>query len=258
MSTRHEQRRDERPARTPGMSAKDEILARARAALAVPRRNAITEAADVPRAYQRADDRQETSTDPAKVRDILVRRLEEYTAVVHRTDAGAAPSAIVEALGTARRVVVPPELPAAWTSAIGDAAEGDGSAAEDRLITDDGTMGPRELDAVDAVLTGCHVAIAATGTIVLRADGMGGRRALTLVPDLHVVVVDASQVVLGVPRAIEVMAEDPTAAWTMISGPSATSDIELERVEGVHGPRHLHVVLIEPTPSAEEQPEETA
>lgn len=236
--------RDDRPVRTPGMSAKQEILARARAALAVPRRDAVIEAQDVPRAYQRSDARQETETDPAKIRDVLVKRLEEYTAVVHRTEAGRLGEAIAAALGDARRVVVPPALPAAWNAALSQ-----------EIIRDDGTLTPRELDGTDAVLTGCHTAIAATGTIVVQADGLGGRRVLSLVPDLHVIVVEASQVALGVPRAIERMAQEPSAPWTMISGPSATSDIELSRVEGVHGPRRLHVVLIEPAPEPAPEPE---
>ncbi|HEX7351212.1 LutC/YkgG family protein [Brachybacterium sp.] len=236
---------DTRPTRTPGMSAKDEILARVRSALAVPRRDAVTDAADVPRDYQRADDKQELRTAPEKVRGVLVQRLEDYTATVHRTTAAAAPAVIGDVLGDARTVVVPSGLPSSW---LGDVAA--------TLVVDDGTASARELDGIDAVLTGCHTAIALTGTLVLRGDDIGGRRAISLVPDHHVVVVDSSQVVLGVPKAIERMAEDPTAAWTMISGPSATSDIELDRVEGVHGPRRLDVVLIEPEP--EPAPEEPA
>ncbi|WP_193106219.1 LUD domain-containing protein [Brachybacterium sp. FME24] len=228
---------DQRPAHTPGMSAKDEILARVRAALDVPRRDEITEAQDVPRAYQRADDKQEISTDRAKVRDVLVQRLEDYTAVVHRTTFDGAPAAIAAALGEAARVIVPPGVPASWTDDL-----------DPEVTRDDGTLSPRGLDAIDAVLTGCHTAIALTGTIVLRGDDLGGRRAVSLVPDHHVVVVEAEQVVLGVPKGIERMGTDPGAAWTMISGPSATSDIELSRVEGVHGPRRLDVVLIEPAP----------
>src|SRR5699024_12823405 len=101
-----------------------------------------------------------------------------------------------------------------------------------------------------------HTAIALTGTLVLRGDDRGGRRAISLVPDHHVVVVDSEEVVLGVPKAIERMASDPRAAWTMISGPSATSDIELSRVEGVHGPRRLEVGLIEPEPAPEPEPQQ--
>ena len=235
---------DARPARTPGMSAKEEILARVRTALDAPRRDAVTEAEDVPRDYQRADDKQEVGTDPGKVRDVLVQRLEDYTAVVHRTTAAGLGQAIREALGDAASVVVPAGLPEAWSAATGV-----------RTVVDDGSASPRELDGIDAVLTGCHTAIALTGTIVLRSDDRSGRRAISLVPDRHVVVVEGEQVVLGVPKGIERMAEDPRAAWTMISGPSATSDIELSRVEGVHGPRRLEVVLVDPDPEPDMEPD---
>ena len=228
---------DDRPVRTPGMSAKDEILARVRTALSAPRRDAITEAEDVPRDSPRADDKQELKTAPEKVRDVLVQRLEDYTASVHRATPATAPAVIAAALGEARTVVMPSGLPGGWTSEV-----------EAEQIIDDGGASARGLDAIDAVLTGCHTAIALTGTIVLRGDERGGRRAISLVPDHHVIVVEAEQVVLGVPKGIERMAEHPRAAWTMISGPSATSDIERERVEGVHGPRRLDVVLIEPEP----------
>lgn len=236
---------DTRPSRVPGMSAKDEILGRLRSALEVPRRDTVTEAEDVPRAYLRADDRSE-GTDPAKVRDLLVKRLEDYTATVHRTTEDALAAAIGAALDGAADVIVPPGVPDSWLPAAGVT-----------VIRDDGTAGPRELDRIDAVLTGCHTAIASTGTILLRSDELSGRRAISLLPDLHVVVVDASQIVVGVPRAIQRMAEDPRAPWTMISGPSATSDIELNRVEGVHGPRRLHIVIVEPAP-ADPASEETS
>lgn len=234
---------DHRPTRTAGMSAKEEILARVRTALAAPRRDEATEYADVPRAYQRADDKQETGTDPAKVRGVLVQRLEDYTTVVHRTTESAAAAAIAEALEGAETVVVPSGIPQEWAGRL-----------EAQVVTDDGSLRAQDLDEIDAVLTGCHTAIALTGTLVLRGDELCGRRAITLVPDRHVVVVRADQVVLGVPKGIERMGEDASAAWTMISGPSATSDIELDRVEGVHGPRRLEVVLIEPDPPADDEP----
>lgn len=235
---------DTRPARAPGMSAKQEILARVRTALATPRTDPVTGPEDVPRTYQRADSAQEQRATGEKMRRTLVRRLEDCGAIVHRTTAEEAPAVLAAALGGAGSVIVPDALPAAWTAGI-----------PGELVVDDGSASPRELDRFDAVLTGCHTAIASTGTLVLRADGRGGRRAISLIPHHHVIVVEPEQVTLGVPKGIERMAADPRAAWTMISGPSATSDIELERVEGVHGPRRLEVVLIEPGPDPEDSAE---
>lgn len=226
----------QRPHRDDTLSAKQEILARLRTALAAEGQSAPQQYEDIPRAYQRADDKQETTTDPAKVRDLLVKRLDEYTARVHSTTPEELPRTIAAAVEGADRVGVPRGLPGAWREAIGG-----------EIVVDSPEDTPRDLDALDAVVTGCHTAIALTGTIVLRSDELCGRRALTLVPDHHVVVVQADQVVLGVPAGIERLAEDAPGAWTMVSGPSATSDIELERVEGVHGPRRLDVIFVEPS-----------
>ena len=112
----------------------------------------------------------------------------------------------------------------------------------DGVRPDDPPLSVEELDGLNAVITGCALAIADTGTIVLDGSPVCGRRALTLVPDHHVCVVRADQIVAGVPDAIAALA--PARPITFVSGPSATSDIELERVEGVHGPRTLDVVVI--------------
>jgi L-lactate dehydrogenase complex protein LldG len=115
------------------------------------------------------------------------------------------------------------------------------------LLIDDPPISARGLDQVDGVLTGCALAIAVTGTVVLDGGDQSGRRAITLVPDFHVCLVEASRIHASVPDAIAALA--PAAAegrpLTFISGPSATSDIELERVEGVHGPRTLVILVLE-------------
>jgi L-lactate dehydrogenase complex protein LldG len=132
-----------------------------------------------------------------------------------------------------RRLGVPPGLPPRWRP------------AGVVLVEDDG-LAPQELDALDGVVTGCTLAIAETGTIGLTGGPADGRRALTLVPDLHVCVVEEGRILELVVEGIRALAAAGTGPITLVSGPSATSDIELERVEGVHGPRRL-VVLVVPT-----------
>lgn len=176
-----------------------------------------------------------------EVIDLLEDRLVDYRAAVTRCyDAGVADAvrAALDAAG-ARRVVVPPGLPPEWVPATG----------LDTVVIDDGSLSPAQLDEMDAVVTASTAAAAVTGTIVLDGSPDQGRRAISLVPDVHVCVVGAQQVVHSVPELLARL--EPSRPTTFISGPSATSDIELERVEGVHGPRTLHVVLvIEPDDAA--------
>jgi L-lactate dehydrogenase complex protein LldG len=126
---------------------------------------------------------------------------------------------------------VPAGLPAAWRP-------------KDLELVEDAALTPHELDALDGVVTGCTLAIAETGTIVLTSAPEEGRRALTLVPDLHVCVVQETQVVELVPEAFATLAAGARRPITLVSGPSATSDIELSRVEGVHGPRDLVILVV--------------
>lgn len=196
------------------MSAREEILGRVRAALEGADRSDVV----VPRGYRSA-------TPPDDVVDLFCERVADYRAVVTSCSEDEVTERIVEALGPASRVVRPEGLD--W-----DVPE---------AVVDDG-LSAAALDQVDAVVTGATVGIAATGTIVLTHGPGQGRRALSLVPDLHVCIVRAGQVVADVPSAFALL--DPDRPTTWVSGPSATSDIELNRVEGVHGPRNLHVLVV--------------
>jgi L-lactate dehydrogenase complex protein LldG len=177
---------------------------------------------DVPRGYRHGGDLDE----PARL-DLLADRLVDYKAAVRRCPPDDLVATLVEALAArgAGRVVVPPGLPWPLPGAV----------------VDDG-LSAAEIDGLDGVVTACAVAVAETGTIVLDASADQGRRVITLVPDYHLCVVRADQVVQTVPEAVARL--DPVRPLTWISGPSATSDIELNRVEGVHGPRTLEVVLV--------------
>ncbi len=203
------------------MSAREEILGRVRSALA-----GSPDPGPASRGYRRI-------METADVAPLLCERLADYKAEVHRLPALEAPRAISEicAAHHVGRLGVPPELRIDWRPGSVDVIEDHG-------------LSPRELDGLDGVLTGCTLAIAETGTIVLAAGPDEGRRALTLVPDLHVCVVRESQIVDGVPAAFAALGRLATRPLTFVSGPSATSDIELDRVEGVHGPRTLVVLVI--------------
>jgi L-lactate dehydrogenase complex protein LldG len=197
-------------------SARDEILRRIRTAL-----TDRPAAPAVPRDYRRERG--------AGDLDLFVERVEDYRATVHRA-ADREVAAVITAALLARgigRVVVPDGFPDAWRPGVEVVPE---------------PVDVATLDAVSAVVTTCRVAVAETGTFVLDAGPGMGPRSLTLVPDYHLVVIRAEQVLAGVPDAVGAL--DPTRPLTWISGPSATSDIELQRVEGVHGPRTLEVVLV--------------
>jgi L-lactate dehydrogenase complex protein LldG len=185
--------------------------------------------AGVPREYRHAGE--PVDFDPV---ERFCERVADYDAVVHRVREAELEHALTDTCRErgAKRLAVPDGLP--WYTAGVE------------LASDDPQLGPRDLDALDGVLSGCAVAIAETGTIVLDGAGVSGRRALTLVPDLHLCVVRADQVVPAVPDAVAALA--PAVAEgrpvTFVSGPSATADIELNRVQGVHGPRRLDVFVV--------------
>ncbi len=201
------------------MTAREDVLRRIRGANAAA---GSPPPPEIPRDYHRTGTHAPGS--PA-VLELLTDRLVDYKATVIDAE-GDVPAAIRRALaGVDGPVVVPPGLPDGWWP--GGTADTGFNAAT--------------LDGYAAVVTGCAAACAVTGTIALDASPDQGRRAITLVPDVHVCVVRADQVVETVPELLARLA--PTRPTTFVSGPSATSDIELERVEGVHGPRTLIVVL---------------
>lgn len=214
------------------MDAREEMLGRIRGALRdVP---SGERPADVPvaRAYRRT-----TGEGPAVLVERFLERLRDYRAEVRRVTAGEVAAAVGDAcrargLG---RLVVAAELQESWRP------------PGVSLVEDHG-LSPAQLDAVDGALTGCAVAIAETGTIVLDGQGCCGRRAITLVPDQHICVIASGQIVGSVPEAIAALegaVAGARAPITLISGPSASSDIELTRVEGVHGPRQLLALVVD-------------
>ncbi|MEU5340098.1 lactate utilization protein C [Streptomyces sp. NPDC020766] len=212
------------------MSSRDLILARVRRALAdVPRDDTPYD-----QAFERGYLREHGDRSVEQTVELLAENLADYRARVHRCAADELAATIARLLAErgSTSVVVPTGLDPEWLAAT------DVTRVPDRLA---GT--PDELDRVDSVVTACAVAIAETGTIVLDGGPDQGRRRITLVPDHHICVVRVpDHVVSSVPQGLERL--DPARPLTWISGPSATSDIELDRVEGVHGPRTLEVVLV--------------
>ena len=215
-------------------AAKTEILARIRTALADVPDTPAEQDTPVEWEYGRA-----TRTDG--VLEVFIDRVVDYRAELVRCAPDEVPARIVEGLQAhgARSVVLPAGLDGAWRAAIEEA----GLTVRD----DEPRLSRAELDETDAVVTAATVGSAETGTIMLDHGPDQGRRALSLVPDVHVCVIRADQVVSDVPEAVARIVDGVRAGRpsTWISGGSATSDIELSRVEGVHGPRTLHVVLVD-------------
>ncbi len=187
----------------------------------------------IPREYRRSG-----SAPPGSdaVVELMVDRLLDYKALVRRADVDTMLDELAAALAPSRTVVIPAGLPTEVVETCSDAG---------RVVFVDGeprVLSAAELDAVDAVVTEATVSVADSGTILLDCRAGQGRRAITLVPDHHVVILRAEQIVETMPEALPRV--DPLRPITMIAGPSATSDIELNRVEGVHGPRTLEVIVV--------------
>jgi L-lactate dehydrogenase complex protein LldG len=214
------------------VNAREEVLARIAAAhRAAPPAELGYD--DITRDYRT------TSDLPADaLTELLIDRLVDYRALVRRCsvdDLGVTIAAALAERG-ARAVVAPTGMDPSWTANISADVLTDGLSAGDQLSVS-------QLDDVDGVITSCAVAIAETGTLILDGSPGQGRRVVTLIPDYHLCVVLPDQIVADVPQALARL--EPTRPLTMISGPSATSDIELNRVEGVHGPRTLEVIIVD-------------
>lgn len=220
------------PGRPSGTGSRERVLARIRAAVA-----------GAPEPPPRPDGHIAARPPRTEPVELFAERVRDYRATVHVVAEDEVPATVAAALARrgVRRLVVPAGLPAAWLARIGAPGEDPADGAVTRLA-DDPPLGAADLDRADGVLSACAVAIAETGTIVLDGGPGQGRRALTLLPDYHLCLVRAGQIVGRVPEAVARL--DPRRPLTWISGPSATSDIELSRVEGVHGPRTLEVLIV--------------
>lgn len=216
-------------------NAKEQVLQRIQKALAD-----VPATADPQAAFATAIDRsyhQQADADREQIIEDFIDRVTEYKATVRRVTAADLPAKIAETLAgrNVQRLVIPHDLPEAWLP------------TNLTLLRDSGELSYDELDNSDGVLTGCALGIAQTGTIVLDHSAGQGRRAISLVPDYHLCIVDTDQVVGLVPEGIAKLSPAVRSGRpiTFISGPSATSDIELNRVEGVHGPRTLDVLVVD-------------
>jgi L-lactate dehydrogenase complex protein LldG len=219
------------------MNARDQILASIQRTFAAVPRSSAEDHAAIPRTYIQVG-----KLDPEARLELFEERLRDYGTEVFRC----APAQLPETIGVAMKaagvshILAANDIPDGWLpSAPGASAQNNGAPSFAR----DDDLSYEDLDKSEGVLTTCHVAIALTGTIILR-HAHDGRRALTLIPDYHLCIVRASQVVETVPEAIREIQSPGNSPLTTISGPSATSDIEMTRIKGVHGPRKLGVILI--------------
>lgn len=208
--------------------ARQEILSRIHAALTEKARDIVGSHASIPRVYQRFG-----RLDAQARIELFIDRLRDYNSEIIQVETeGELPAAISLVLQDAgeRRVIADPEFSSAWLP-VGTS-----------LLLDNG-LSTAEIDTAQIVLTTCETAIASTGTIILIHGGAQGRRAITLLPDHHICLVRRDQIVELVPEAFQVIASQSARPMTTISGPSATSDIEMTRIRGVHGPRYLTIIL---------------
>jgi len=184
--------------------------------------------AAIPRHYNSS-----TGSSRPAVLELFIERLHDYGCGVHRSDENSIARDIGHVLADRgkRSMVVAASVPDTWLP-------------ETVQCMRDSGLSYDELNSLEGVLTACALAIATTGTIVLEHSALNGRRALSLIPDYHLCVVLESQVVETVPQGVQMMRAFATAPITTVAGPSATSDIEMTRVKGVHGPRTLDIVLL--------------
>ncbi|HEU5356913.1 MAG TPA: lactate utilization protein C [Actinocrinis sp.] len=213
------------------MNAREEILTRIRTALRDIPPTETPSDVPIPRHYLDAH----VPDNPHALAELLAENLTDYRATVHHSATHQLPDTIAQLLTRhgSTTLAIPTDLPPTWLTAL----------HQIRVIPDHPPLSPHDLDHIDTVLTGCALAIAETGTLILDTGPTQGRRALTLIPDHHIAIVHApDQIVASLPHALPRL--NPTRPQTWISGPSATSDIELNRVEGVHGPRHLDVIIV--------------
>ncbi|HEY5331423.1 MAG TPA: LUD domain-containing protein [Acidobacteriaceae bacterium] len=207
------------------MTAREEILSRIRTALPGDPLDPAASHGSIPRLYNRTG----TLTPEARLELFIDRLLDYDTEIVPIETAAEIPAAISQA-AREERLVTPPDFPAEWLPT-------------GLAIAFDNNLSTAEIDHAQAVLTTCEIAVASTGTIILVHTGAQGRRALTLLPDHHICIVRRDQVVETIPEAFTAIATQSALPITTISGPSATSDIEMTRIRGVHGPRRLTVIL---------------